>query len=121
MKKKRQTDCEHQEIKNEVKTIIKKIEEKDVNTEQSEIESEDEEIFVGFDSEGKPVMLKECSVVVEDLLCDQPLQFAMAKGNCLCICFDLINSGGKFLPSMFFHTYNFFCSYVTVYFSHRLE
>ena len=26
--------------------------------------------MVGFDTEGEPVMLKECKLVVEDLLCD---------------------------------------------------
>ena len=70
MKKKRLTDAELQEIKNEVKTVIKKIKENVVVTEQPESESEDKEIFVGFDSEGELVMLKECKVVVEDLLCD---------------------------------------------------
>ena len=70
MKKKRLTDAELQKIKNEVKTVIKKIKENVVVTEQAESESEDKEIFVGFDSEREPVMLKECKVVVEDLLCD---------------------------------------------------
>lgn len=44
--------------------------EKVVITEQPEKQSENEEVFEGFDSEGKPVMLKECKVVVEDLFCD---------------------------------------------------
>ena len=70
MKKKRLTDAEFQEIKSEVKTIIKKIKEKIVVTEQLERELQDEKMFVGFDSEGKPVMFTEFKVVVEDLLCD---------------------------------------------------
>ena len=70
MKKKKLTDAEFQEIKSEVKTIIKKIKEKIVVTEQLERELQDEKIFVGFDSEGKPVMFTEFKVVVEDLLCD---------------------------------------------------
>ena len=70
MKKKRLTDAEFQEIKSEVKTIIKKIKEKIVVTEQLERELQDEKIFVGFDSEGKPVMFTVFKVVVEDLLCD---------------------------------------------------
>ena len=69
MKKKRLTDTKLQEIKNEVKTIIKKIKEKVVVTEQPESESADKEVPVGFDIEREPVMLKECKVV-EDLLCD---------------------------------------------------
>ena len=51
MKKKRLPGAELQEM--EVKTIVKKIEEQVVVTEQPESESEDEEIFVGFDSEGE--------------------------------------------------------------------
>ena len=70
MKKNKITDAELHEIKNEAKTIIKKIKEKLVATEQPESESENEEILVGFDTEGEPVMLKECKLVVEDLLCD---------------------------------------------------
>ena len=34
---------------------------------QSRTESEDEEIFLGFDSDGEAVVLKNCQVVVEDL------------------------------------------------------
>ena len=64
------TDAEVQEFKNEIKTRIRKIKEKFVITEQPESESEDEETFVGFESEGEPVMLNECKVIVEDLLCD---------------------------------------------------
>ena len=70
MKKKRLTDAELHKTKNEVKTIIKKIKERVVATEQPESESEDKEIFLGCDSEGEPVILIECKVVVEDLLCD---------------------------------------------------
>ena len=70
MKKKRLKDAKHQEIKNEFKTVIKKIKEKFAVTEQPESESEDEDIFIGFDGERKSVMLKECKVVVQDLLCD---------------------------------------------------
>ena len=58
MKKKRLTDAELQEIKNEVKTIIKKINEKVVVTEEPESESEDDKFFVGFDIEGESVMLR---------------------------------------------------------------
>ena len=70
MKKKRLTDAELQGINNEVKIIIKKMKEKVVVTEQPESESKDKEIVVGLESEGEPVMLKECKLVVEDLLCD---------------------------------------------------
>ena len=70
VRKKRLTDAEFPEIKSEVKAIIKKIKEKVVVTEQPEIESEDKEIFVGFWSEGERVILKECKVLLEDLLCD---------------------------------------------------
>ena len=70
MKKERLTDVELQEIKNEVKTRIKKIKENVIITEQPESESENEEIFVGFGSEGEPAMLKQCKVVVEDLFFD---------------------------------------------------
>ena len=70
MKKKRLTDAELHKTKNEVKTIIKKIKEKVVAIEQPESESEDKEVFLGCDSEGEPVILIECKVVVEDLLCD---------------------------------------------------
>ena len=70
MKKKRLKDGEFQEVNNEAKTIIKKIKEKVIVTEQPESESEDEETCVGFESEGEPVMLKECKVVIEDLLRD---------------------------------------------------
>ena len=31
------------------------------------IESEDKQIFLGFDSDGEAVVLKDCQVVVEDL------------------------------------------------------
>ena len=51
MKKKRPTDAELQEIKNKVKTIIKKINKEVAATEQTESESEDEELFLVFDSE----------------------------------------------------------------------
>ena len=44
---------------------IKKIKEKVVVTEQPESWSEEV-----FDSKEEPVMLKECKMVVEDLLCD---------------------------------------------------
>ena len=71
MKEKRLTDANFQKIKKEAKTVIKKIKEKVVVTEQPESESEDEEIVVGFDIEKEPVMLKECKVVVENLLCDK--------------------------------------------------
>ena len=70
MKKKRLTDAELHKTKNKVKTVIKKIKEKIVAIEQPESESEDKEIFLGCDSEGEPVILIECKVVVEDLLCD---------------------------------------------------
>ena len=63
MKEKRLTEANFRKEK-QVKT------EKVVVTKQPESELEGEEIFVGFDSEGKPVILKECKVVVEDLLCD---------------------------------------------------
>ena len=52
MKKKRLTDAELHKTKNEVKTIIRKIKERVVATEQPESESEDKEIFLGCDSEG---------------------------------------------------------------------
>ena len=55
MKKKRLTDTELQEIKKEIKTIIKKIKEKVAVTEQPENESEDEKFLVCFDREGEPV------------------------------------------------------------------
>ena len=70
MKKKRLTVAELHKTKNKVKTIIKKIKEIIVAIEQPESESEHKEIFLGCDSEGKPVILIECKVVVEDLLCD---------------------------------------------------
>ena len=52
MKKKRLTDAELHKTKNEVKTIIRKIKERVVATEQPESESEDKEIFLGCNSEG---------------------------------------------------------------------
>ena len=52
-----------------MKTVIKKIKEKIVVTEQPESESEDKEVSIGFDIKREPVMLKECKLV-EDLLCD---------------------------------------------------
>ena len=70
MKEKSLTDAKLQEIKNEVKTIIKKTKKKVVVTEQRESESEDEEIFIELDSEGEAVLLKECKEPVESFLCD---------------------------------------------------
>ena len=70
MKEKSLTDAKLQEIKNEVKTIIKKTKKKVVVTEQRESESEDEEIFIELDSKGKAVLLKECKEPVESFLCD---------------------------------------------------
>ena len=69
---KRLTESKINENK-EVKAIISKIKN---NTEKREeygekdtieIESEDEEIFLGFHSDGEAVVLKNCQVVVEDL------------------------------------------------------
>ena len=70
MKKKSLTDAKLQDIKNEVKAIIKKTKKKVVVTEQRESVSEDEEIFVEFDSEGEAVLLKEYKELVESFLCD---------------------------------------------------
>ena len=47
----------------------------------------------------------------------QPSQFARAKGNCLHTCFGPCQLRQ---PSMFF-PYICFCSYIMVYFSHRLK
>ena len=71
--KKRLTEAEINEIKEEVKTILLKvknnIEKREENGEKDkiEIESEDEEIFLGFDNDIEAVFLKDCRVVVEDL------------------------------------------------------
>ena len=71
--KKRLTEVEINEIKEVVKGIVSKIKnniEKRVEYGEKdtiEIESEDEEIFLGFDSDGEAVVLKNCQVVVEDL------------------------------------------------------
>ena len=71
--KKRLTEVEINEIKEVVKGIVSKIKnniEKRVEYGEKdtiETESEDEEIFLGFDSDGEAVVLKNCQVVVEDL------------------------------------------------------
>ena len=57
MKKKRLTEAELQEIKNEVKTIIKKIK-KNLYYWATWKWIRNEEIFLGFDTEREPVMLK---------------------------------------------------------------
>ena len=44
--------------------------EKKIVTEQSESQSEAEEILQALTVKGEPIMLKEYKVVVEDLLCD---------------------------------------------------
>ena len=72
LKKKRISDAEIYEIKEEVKTIIKKIKNdlriRDGQTKvKKDKESDDEEIFLGFDDDGEAVMLKQCHVVVKDI------------------------------------------------------
>ena len=70
---KRLTESEINENKEEVIAIVSKIKNNIEKREEygekdtTEIESEDEEIFLGFDSDGEAVVLKNCLVVVEDL------------------------------------------------------
>ena len=73
LNKKRLTEVEINGIKEEVKAVLWKIKnniekrEEYGEKEKIEVESEDEEIFLGFDSDGEVVVLKDCQVVVEDL------------------------------------------------------
>ena len=71
--KKRLTEAEINGIKEQVKAIVLKIK-NNIETRKEcgekytiEIESENEEIFLGFDTDGEAVVLKDCQVVVQDL------------------------------------------------------
>ena len=71
--KKRLMEVEINKIKEEVKPAVSKIGNNVENREEYgekdtiKIESEDEEILLGFDSDGEAVVRKDCQAVVEDL------------------------------------------------------
>lgn len=53
-------------IRNDLKIV--RNEKGNPQSDNAETESEDDKIFLGFESEGKAVALKDCEVIVKDLV-----------------------------------------------------